>query len=444
MSKIDIFLEMMVQKKVSRAIMSGEKPFVLTIAGQKTEGSVTPTKQLQQILEAITPEYLKPQLDPENQQGPTTFTFPYASICGNFNFAVEIFAGDIQVTITPAKAAPTEKPIESAISPQLAKQSSQPEVLSATTPSATELANPQSETHCRKCGAEKLPSASFCPACGESFRVQAKTNVSVIEQADGNGTRAEIIQYESLSGSDDIHVAQPLFYAQQIGVRLKQVKITLNGGAVVVEAGALHFMKGHITMESSVGGVEGFAKKLASNMLTKETMFKPRYTGRGEVYLEPSFGHFVVTHLDNEEMIVDKGMFYASEASIEVGVATQKNISSALFGGEGFFQTRLFGTGWCVLNCPVPSDEVIRYQLHNDRLCVDGNFALLRKGQINFTVERSTKSFLGSLTSGEGVLQTFTGTGEVWIAPTQGTYARIKQNGMQITAAGKGSSGTNT
>ncbi len=261
-------------------------------------------------------------------------------------------------------------------------------------------------------------------------------NVTVVEQAQSTQSAVEILYYNSLDGSDDVDVAENLFYVQQVGMRLKQIKILLYGGEVIIEAGALQFMKGSITADSTVGGVGGFAKKLASNVLTRESTFRPLYRGIGEMYLEPSFGHFIIIYLNDEEMVVDKGMFYAAESSINVGIAMQKNISSALFGGEGLFQTKLTGTGWCVLSSPVPSHEIVRYQLNNEHLLVDGDFTLLRKGNIEFRVSRSTKSFIGALTSGEGLLQTFFGTGEVWIAPTYDVYKRIKLMGFSDLTVG--------
>ena len=106
-----------------------------------------------------------------------------------------------------------------------------------------------------------------------------------------------------------------------------------------------------------------------------------------------------------------------------MGVATQTNLSAAVKGGEGLFQTKLSGTGICILQSPVPSREILKMELHNERLQVDGNFAILRTGDIRFTVEKSTKTILGSMTSGEGLLQTFTGTGTVWLAPTQALHS---------------------
>ena len=102
-----------------------------------------------------------------------------------------------------------------------------------------------------------------------------------------------------------------------------------------------------------------------------------------------------------------------------------------MLGGEGLFQTKISGTGWAVMNIPVPASEVIRHTLNNEKLSVDGTIALLRKGAIEYRVEKSNKSILGSAISGEGLLQTFTGTGEVWLAPTQTFYKRMLVESMQ-------------
>lgn len=287
-----------------------------------------------------------------------------------------------------------------------------------------------------------LPTPSAPPAVRQQLTPDIEQNFTVIERADSTSTSVEVLHYNSLSGSDSLEVARKLYYARQAGIRLKQIRITLRNGAITIEAGALHFMRGTITIDTSAGGIQGLAKKFATSKLTEESMFKPRYQGSGEVYLEPSFGHFIITQLTGEEVIVDKGLFYAAEASVDVSVAMQKNISSALFGGEGLFQTRLTGSGWCVLCSPVPAEEIMRVQLQNEKLSVDGNFAMLRKGNIDFRVERSVKTLFGSVRSGEGLLQTFSGTGEVWLAPTQSIYTRLQYQSLRDLAQSKGSSGS--
>ncbi|HET7322060.1 MAG TPA: AIM24 family protein [Longimicrobiaceae bacterium] len=218
------------------------------------------------------------------------------------------------------------------------------------------------------------------------------------------------------------------------GARLRQVHVTLEGGGLRTEAGALHFLKGEIEMESSAGGPSGLAKKMASAVLSGESVFKPTYRGHGEVFLEPSFGHFILLRVENEEMIADKGIYYCSDVGLEVGAVRNSDLAARLAGGEGWFQTRIAGRGLCVLHSPVPPAELKHYRLNNETLRVDGNFAVLRKGLIDFTVEKSSRSLFGSISSGEGLLQTFRGTGEVWLAPTQSVYAWLQARAEQQLA----------
>jgi uncharacterized protein (AIM24 family) len=135
---------------------------------------------------------------------------------------------------------------------------------------------------------------------------------------------------------------------------------------------------------------------------------------------------------------------YCGQGSLDIGSAVQKNVSSALFGGEGWFQTRIRGSGICVLESPVPADEVLRIDLKDETLQVDGNFALMRTGKIEFSVEKSTRSLLGTLTSGEGLLQTFRGTGSVWLAPTQEIYQQLQASGVASLSAATRTSNTAT
>nr|WP_321496850.1 AIM24 family protein [uncultured Methanolobus sp.] len=260
-------------------------------------------------------------------------------------------------------------------------------------------------------------------------------NINVLDSVDKGNFKVEVIEYKSLTGSKNPALAKNLYYLNRAGMTLKQVKVTLDNSGVIVEPGALYFQKGNITCDANIGGVGGLAKKMIKNKLTNESAFNPLYKGCGEVFLEPSFSHFIIVSLDNGSIIVDKGIFYCAESSLEVGVASQKNITAGLFGGEGWFQTKISGTGTCILESPVPMSEILKYNLDNERLQVDGNFALLRSDSVKFSVERSGKGLAGKLTSGEGLLQTFEGSGAVWLAPTQPVYSSIAASGVSSLAA---------
>ena len=119
-------------------------------------------------------------------------------------------------------------------------------------------------------------------------------------------------------------------------------------------------------------------------------------------------------------------MFYACEEGIEIDVAMQKSVSAAFLGNEGLYQTRLDGSGIVALKVPVPESEIFKCVLINDTLKVDGNFAILRTGNIEYSIEKSSKSIVGTVVSREGMVNVYRGTGEVWLVPTKNAYKDLK------------------
>ena len=95
----------------------------------------------------------------------------------------------------------------------------------------------------------------------------------------------------------------------------------------------------------------------------------------------------------------------------------RSNLSSAVAGGEGLFNLGLSGKGVVALECPCPREELIEINLQDDVLKIDGNMAIAWSGSLNFTVERSGKTLIGSAASGEGLVNVFRGTGRVLMAP---------------------------
>lgn len=245
-----------------------------------------------------------------------------------------------------------------------------------------------------------------------------------------NDSIFQILEYENLEGATDVESAFGLNIIRESGIKLKQIRIALENSSVILEPGALSYMKGNIKISSKTVGVLGFGKKLISSKLTGETVFKPTYSGTGEIFLEPSFGNFALIELEDDEIIVDDGLFFACESSVEVGVTIQRNLSAALLGDETLCQTKISGSGIVALEIPVPESEIFKCILIDDTLKVDGNFAILRTGNIEFTVEKSSKSIVGSVTSGEGLVNVYRGSGEVWLVPTKSVYSDLKIKGL--------------
>jgi len=265
--------------------------------------------------------------------------------------------------------------------------------------------------------------------------IGTRENVKVIEKYENAGMAVEILEYEKLMGLSNIRMAQSIYFMEKQNIRVRQIAIHLNNDKCTIEAGAMSYFRGNLSMVSglTVGNAIG---KMFKGAMTGEQAAQPEYQGTGLLVLEPSFKHFLVLELQqNERIIVDKGMFYCAQGGVVVKPVIQKSISSALLGNEGLFQMELIGPGIIILESPVPMSEVDTIVLENDTLKVDGNFAILRSSSIDFTVERSAKTLIGSAASGEGLVNVYRGSGDVWLAPTIKVYNTLAM-GMAFGSTG--------
>lgn len=200
---------------------------------------------------------------------------------------------------------------------------------------------------------------------------------------------------------------------------LKMIKATIQNETIMAEAGALHYMIGAVTLESKAPTAGGFLKSL----VTQESIFRPTYQGTGEIYFGPPiFGEYMVIPLQGDSWVLDKGAYVCSDGKVEVGVFRNQAMTGFL--GEGFFQTLISGHGQVVIQAPGPLQTI---DLQNNRLVVDGNFAVARQAHLTYRIERASKSIIGSVTSGEGLVSVIEGTGRVLLAPVPNLYQNLLQ-----------------
>ena len=88
-----------------------------------------------------------------------------------------------------------------------------------------------------------------------------------------------------------------------------------------------------------------FQKKIGAGLLGGEGFIMQKFAGKGIVFLEID-GSCIEYDLDaGESILVDTGYLAAMDATCSVDVETVKGVGNALFGGEGFFNTRVSGPG---------------------------------------------------------------------------------------------------
>ena len=209
------------------------------------------------------------------------------------------------------------------------------------------------------------------------------------------------------------------YFSYKMNVRRRQVVCNVNQTGITLQAGAMQWMLGDVSATTGVKGVGDLFSKAVRGKVTGESAIKPEYTGTGEIILEPTYHHILLLDLSewNQSIVLDDGLFLACESTLKQKAVMRSNISSAIAGNEGLFNLGIEGKGILCLESPCPQEELIEVELENDVVKIDGNLAIAWNGSLEFTVERSGKTLVGSAASGEGLVNVYRGTGKVLIAP---------------------------
>lgn len=213
--------------------------------------------------------------------------------------------------------------------------------------------------------------------------------------------------------------AATAYFASEMNVRRRQVICDLKKANITLQAGAMQWMVGNVNATTGIKGVGDLFGKAIRGKATGESAIKPEYTGDGTLVLEPTYKYILLEDVAdwNGSLILEDGLFLACDSNLTHKAVMRSNLSSAVAGGEGLFNLGLSGKGVVALECPCPREELIEINLQDDVLKIDGNMAIAWSGSLNFTVERSGKTLIGSAASGEGLVNVFRGTGRVFMAP---------------------------
>lgn len=213
--------------------------------------------------------------------------------------------------------------------------------------------------------------------------------------------------------------AQTAYYCNEMNVRKRQVICDLSKASITLQAGAMQWTAGDVNATTGLKGVGDLFGKAVRGKVTGESAIKPEYTGDGILVTEPTYRYILLEDLNdwNGSIVLDDGLFLASESTLKHKAVMRSNFSSAVAGGEGLFNLGLTGSGVVCLESNSPREELIEITLQNDVLKIDGNMAIAWSGSLEFTVERSGKTLLGSAASGEGLVNVYRGTGKVLLAP---------------------------
>lgn len=234
------------------------------------------------------------------------------------------------------------------------------------------------------------------------------------------------------------------YFMSKMNVRRRQVVIDISKDhSAVIQAGSMQWMGGNVQATSGVKGIGDLFGKALKGAVTRESAVKPEYVGEGCLVLEPTYKYIILQDVSKwgaVGMTIEDGMFLACDANVKRNIIARKNVSSAVLGGEGLFNMSLQGSGVVALESNVPENELIEIELENDELKIDGNLAVCWSSNLDFTVERTTKTLVGSAVSGEGLVNVYRGTGRVLMSPVAPTSSLLEStNTISAKAAAKSS-----
>lgn len=150
--------------------------------------------------------------------------------------------------------------------------------------------------------------------------------------------------------------------------------------------------------------------------MSDEAAVRPTYSGTGTIVLQASLGGFYAFEIQEKPRILERGAYWASEASVELSIHREKILTSFWL-GEGLidYQTKVAGRGKVVLNAGGPVDEI---ELGDEELAVEGGLVIARSSRVQFSVRRPSRSRISSWLSGEQLLRVYSGPGRILMSAT--------------------------
>lgn len=229
--------------------------------------------------------------------------------------------------------------------------------------------------------------------------------------------------------------------------------------STIAEAGAMMYMSDGIQMETVFGDGShasesgGFMDKMlgaGKRLITGESLFTTVFTfmgrGKGKVaFAAPYPGKIIPLDLRNYNgrLICQKSAFLCAAKGVSIGIAFQKKIGVALFGGEGFIMQKLEGNGMTFVHA---GGTIIEKELQaGEVLRVDTGCLVALTQTVQYDIE-----FVGGVKSaifgGEGFFfATLRGPGHIWLQsmPFSRLAGRIHeaapQNNAGFSTQGEGS-----
>jgi uncharacterized protein (AIM24 family) len=241
------------------------------------------------------------------------------------------------------------------------------------------------------------------------------------ESAEADGVKIDKYRFvEKRLITRGIPTAEGGFHYVAEATDIFQLCITLTGGSILLEPGALQYMHGNIETTVQKHEDKGFFGRALASAGTGESAFATKFSGHGTIWTEPGRRNFILASMEgqNDALLLDDRAFYACSGGIALTTHRHQSVVGVL-SGNGLMQPKLSGKGVFAVEAPVPVEEIDHIDLDGTKeLVVDGDFMLMYSANLTVSIGPLVKGLRNALRSGEGFVYKLTGKGEVYVMPT--------------------------
>lgn len=209
-------------------------------------------------------------------------------------------------------------------------------------------------------------------------------------------------------------------FSMDSNMQFPLVELSLNQGETVfIQRGSMVYHTPNVTLNTQLNasgsGLGRFVKAVGRSMVSGESTFITQAVAQsdnGYLALAPdSPGQVIPLQLGEKQYRLNDGAFLALDGTAYYTMERQ-SVGKALFGGQGgFFVMTTQGQGTLLANA---FGSIKKLELHNQEVTIDNAHVVAWSQSLNYHVHLEN-GFGQSIGTGEGVVNTFQGTGEVYV-----------------------------
>lgn len=198
------------------------------------------------------------------------------------------------------------------------------------------------------------------------------------------------------------------------------IEIALNSGdSVNIQRGSMIYHTPNVSLTTSLNsnssGIGGLLKAVGRAMVSGESVFVTKAVSNsdgGKLAIAPAVpGEVIALECGPKQYRLNDGAFLALDGNCSYTMESQ-GLGKSLFGGQGgLFVMTTNGNGTLLVES---FGSLRKLELNNEQITIDNSHVVAWSTSLDYHIH-TENGFLQSIGTGEGIVNTFSGTGEIYV-----------------------------